>query len=145
MKWYHFSFKKKKKKKQANQTTCVISKYAYLGATWGGVTPPQPPQLESLGKCEICGNDIYTIIHECELCGKKTCDACMMVLTQFTQTIHFSGSTVWTTTPYFAPTPLRPKTKPHDLKICVSCADLLKLSLRIASIGGVIEKDEDQF
>lgn len=140
-KWYHFSFKKKKIK-QGTMPNNILSTYTYPGTVWKSSI--SPIKRESLGKCEICGNDIFDVIHECELCGKKTCEDCMMVLTQLIQTLHLGGSTVWNMAPYFVPTRVPSKAKPHDIKICTSCADLLKLALRIASTQDYDIKQEEK-
>ena len=135
--WRHFSFRKKKKK--ANKTRTLSnypSPFPMTGRVWVASTPYKP---ESLGKCECCGNDIYYKIWECELCGRKTCEDCSRVITKVMHTFNIAASTIL----YSYPNPL-PQSSPHasqgssvkDIIICVSCADVLKLSLRIAATQG---------
>jgi len=144
MTWYHFSFRKKRKKKSnlAPRATKRYPMYPYNGAVWIASTPKQP---ESIGKCECCGKDIYNHIYECELCGNKTCEDCMMIITRLNHMISFAAGTIYaypSTIPYQAPK--NPSASHKEMHICVSCTDLLKLSLRIASTQGYqIEKEEE--
>jgi len=139
IKWYHFSFRKKKKKQAQAQAKKSINNAIYEGV-WGASTPPP----ESLGKCECCGGDIYNQIRECELCGKKLCENCTLVITKIIHNLIITGTIVWQvgSTPTILPP--NPKHQHQDIIICTGCSDLLKLSLRIAAAQGVIEKDESR-
>lgn len=129
------SFWSRFKKKKTNTTASNQSGY-YYSVTMSTM----PSKLEPIGKCECCGRDIYTKTYACDICGKNTCESCMMLLTSVAHIFSFSAGTV--ATPVLVPNPA-PQTKPSNLHMCVNCADLLKLSLRIASAYGYDVKRGD--
>jgi len=138
IKWYHFSFKKKNKKQ--TQATKKVPSNAIYGGAWvvSSLPPPVP-----LGKCESCGGDIFNQIRECELCGKKICEDCTLVITKIMHNLTITGTTIWSVgSAQSRILPPNPKHQHQDIIICTGCSDLLKLSLRIAAAQGVIEKDE---
>jgi len=121
-----------------------------LGNAWKSVSlPSTSPKLpEPKGQCECCGNAIYSEIQECELCGKKMCQDCDMIITKTMHNLGWGSSTLMyvpgSTLSFTGSNHSNQKTIPRDIAICISCAEILKLSLRIAASQGVIDKDETQ-
>jgi len=132
-----------------------FSAYPYPASS-SSIVVPSLFQPEFDTTCELCGKGTYKrSLHECDLCGKKVCHDCARYITKFTGSLVWAScstfystswsspaGTVWvSSTPTFSSS-LSAKEE-RDLIICVSCCDLLKLSLRIAAAKGLVEKDEE--
>lgn len=100
------------------------------GSYWGVTIP------ELKGICNICRKEIYDEIQVCELCGTQTCKDCMMILIPLSALVFFpppGPSTIPAFTYYISP---QTQASIKSMKICINCADSLKLSLRVASQKG---------
>jgi len=99
-----------------------------------------PCVLPEVGRCEICGEKVYGQIYECQLCGKKTCGEHIRVITRLSHFYVTSSTFVVYTV---SPTPVNPIAQ-DDIYICTSCADILKLSLRVAAKNGENKNDQPE-